>query len=218
MEEHNQNPLQNGVPVIIISIILFAGVFISFLSAKNRTGTIILPGGITYLGPTQTPSPSPASPAVVPTKAGQIIPIDPNTGWNTYTGKVFPYTFSYPASLSLGWFPNDPYDGVTIFYGNTDSQSNLFVRIEKLTSSPREHATTWWKQYNWKGVKNVIEFTNSKGLKGFRATYISTDGTTPYDHVFFAVPDRKDLIVWISGKLFTKDVFDTLIDSVEWKK
>ena len=182
---------------IILSLVLFAGVFFAFSSAKNRTGRIILPGGVTYLGPTPT-----------------------SITWATYTGKVFPYSFSHPSSLSLGFFPNDPTDGVTLFLDNTDPGANLFFRVEVCKGSPCEaktYANDWWKEYNWKSVKQITEFTNSNGLKGFRATYIAQDNTTPYDHVFFEVPDSPDKIIWISGKLFTKEIFDKLVDSVEWK-
>lgn len=182
----------------IVSLILFSGVFVSFQKAKNRPGEIVLPGGITYLGPSPT-----------------------HTQLKTLIGQMYPYSFTYPANLSLGFFPNDPTDGVTIFKDGTDAGANLFFRVEPCKESPceaREHASSWWKQYNWKGLKTLTDFTNSTGLKGYRAVYIATDGTTPYEHVFFEIPNIDDKIIWISGKLFTKEVFDKLVDSMEWKK
>ena len=80
-----------------------------------------------------------------------------------------------------------------------------------------EYAGDWWKEYNWKGVASVSAFTNSKGLKGYRAKYLNDQNTTSYDHIFFEVPGRKDLIIWLSGKLFSQPDFDKLIDSVAWE-
>lgn len=186
------------LPTFIVSLVLCVAVFIAFQSAKTRQGTVVLPGGITYLGPTPTP------------------PTSPNSPTSSYTGKLYPYSFSYPSSFSLGWFPNDPYDAVTAFLPNTDSNKNIFFRVEKLSGTAIDYANNWWKNYTWKGVSSVTAFTNSKGLKGYRAKYLDTTDKTPYDHVFFEVPGRTDLIMWISGKLFTKDVFDKLVDSVSW--
>ena len=184
-------------PVVAVAGFLFAFVLISFEIAKHGPGQTVLPGGITYLGPTPTP---------------QSIP------WNTYTGKTYPYSFSYPSSFSLGWFPNDPYDAVTAFITGTNSSNNIFFRVEKLNGDPKMYVENWWKQYSWKGVGSVTQFTNGKGLTGYRAKYLDSTGNTPYDNVFFAVPGKSDRIIWISGRLFTQSDFDKLIDSVAWNK
>jgi len=184
------------VPALAVTLVLCIGVFLAYQSAKSRTSTVVLPGGITYLGPTPTTT---------------------QTSLAQYKGKLYPFSFSYPSSFSLGWFPNDPYDAVTAFLPHTDSNKNVFFRVEKLNRTPLEYAQTWWKQYTWKGVSTVTALTNSNGLKGYRAKYLDQSDKTPYDHVFFEVPGRTDLIIWISGKLFTPDVFDRLVDSVSWK-
>lgn len=215
---------------VIIGVLLLFLVVGAFFSAKNRTGTIVLPGGITYLGPTPTKKIE---------KSKQIIegkiPIPADTKWAEKKGAIFPYSFSYPESLSLGIFPNDPHDAVTIFYDGTDSNANIFFRVENLTTLKKtqyvgkteEYANHWWKDYGWKGVTSVSEFTNDNGLKGYRAAYINDQNKTPYDHVFFEIPaspnanqggpDRNDLIIWLSGKLFSKEDFDKLVESVDWK-
>lgn len=208
---------------VLISIVLIAGVFLSFLNATKNQGDIVLPAGGTYLGP----SPTTGQPKVRFLELeARIIPVPTDATWGTNEGKIFPYAFSYPKTLSLGVFPNDPYDGVTIFYGNTKPEENLFFRVENLTTlnkqeyigKPMEYANDWYKEYRWKGVASVTAFTNSKGLKGYRAKYLDDTEKTPYDHVFFEVPNNNNLIIWISGKLFTKEIFDKLVDSVEWKK
>lgn len=190
-------------PALGVGILLLISVFAVFEFSKPRASQIILPGGITYLGP------SPSTPSTHSSPSSQT--------WSTQTGKIFPYSFSYPSSLSLGVFPNDPTDGVTLFQKGTEASANLFFRVEKLDGKPMEHAQNWWKQYAWNGVESVTAFTNSKGLKGYRAKYLDATGNTPYDHVFFEIPDHKDLMIWLSGKLFSQEVFDTIVDSVDWK-
>ncbi len=200
------------LPAIIVSIILFGGVLWAFQSARNRQGSVVLPGGITYIGPTP-------SPAEVP------LPIATDMKWTERKGTIFPYTFQYPESLSLGIFPSDPYDSVTVFYDGTEANTNIFLRVEDLTKlnkkhyigKPEEYARNWWKDYNWKGVESVTAFTNSNGLKGYRAKYLNEKNETPYDHVFFEIPGKEDIIIWLSGRLFTSADFDRLVDSVSWK-
>ncbi len=208
------------LPVVIVSILLFAGVLWSYQSTKNRSPHIVLPGGITYLGP--SPSSTPASRPSIPDAR---IPIPDNTKWIERKGVIFPYSFTYPDALSLGVFPSDPYDSITVFYDGTDANKNIFFRVEDLNKlnkkefigKPMEYAQTWWKDYAWKGVSNVTKFTNVKGLKGYRAKYIDNTDQTPYDHVFFEVPGRSDLIIWVNGKLFVPEIFDRIVDSVSWR-
>lgn len=213
----------NHLPIVIlISVILFAGVFWSYQSARNRQGAIVIPGGITYLGPTPTNTGTTPSPPVSPLTAR--IPVSPEASWSEFQGKTYPYAFAYPATLSLGVFPGDPYDSVTVFYGNTDANTNIFFRVDNLTKlnktayigKPRDYANTWWKDYAWSGVKSVTDFTNAKGLKGYRATYIDGKNETPYDHVFFEIPGKSDLMIWISGRLFEPAIFDRIVHSVSW--
>ncbi len=199
-------------------VILMGLTIVSYQYAKGRSGTVVLPGGITYLGPTPTQVPPPTS---------DKITIDPNVSWNTQKGKIYPYEFSYPSSLSLGVFPDDPHDAVTIFWGNTNAQENLLFRIEDLSKTPdmvqyigkskKAYAEIWWKQYNWKGVSSITQFTNSKGLKGYRAKYVDNNGDTPFDNIFFEVPGRPELVIWMASRLLPSTVFDKIIDSVTWK-
>lgn len=210
-----------GILAIIVSALLFIGVFIAFQSSKSRPGTIVLPGGITYLGPTPTTQ---ATDANSPVTGGKI-PIAQDAKWVTRKGTMFPYSFSYPETLSLGVFPDDPYDAITIFYPGTDANANIFFRVEDLNrlnkkqyiGKPLQYAGIWWKDYRWKGVASVTAFTNSNGLNGYRAKYLNNQEQTPYDHVFFEVPGTPDLIIWLSGNIFTPEVFDDIVDSVAWK-
>jgi hypothetical protein len=224
MENESDTPAPKILlPALLISLVLFGGVYLAYQSAKSRQSRIILPGGITYLGP--TPTPIPLAPTSTPLNTSGVIPIPSGTKWSENKGKLYPYSFSYPSTLSLGWFPNDQYDSVTLFYGNTDANTNMFFRVDNLTAlhktayigKPMEYAKNWWKDYLWKNVATVTTFTNNHGLKGYRATYLDKSDKTPYDHVFFEVPGRTDLIIWISGRLFDTDTFNKLVDSVSWK-
>ncbi len=220
METEPDAPSNILFPALLISIVLLGIVYIAFQAAKARPDRIILPGGITYLGPSVTPTPAANS------STGNLdaILIPSNPTWATYKGKLFPYTFTYPSTLSLGWFPNDPYDAVTVFYGKTDANKNVFFRVDDLTKlhktaytgNVKGYAQSWWKDYSWKGISSITPFTNGKGLKGYRATYIDQSDKTPYDHVFFETPQRRDLIIWISGKIFPREMFDKIVDSVQW--
>src|SRR3989344_3894246 len=224
-EEEIQIPT-NGKNALIVAVVLFfiliSITYGAFRHAKSRTGTIVLPGGITYLGP------SPASDKGQPTSTpSEKIPVPTDVTWATQIGKKFPYSFLYPSSLSIGVFPGDPFDGVTVFWGNTNPQENIFLRVENLKESSesakytklqkKEYVSAWWKQYNWSGIGDIKEFTNSHGMKGYRAKYLDGSGVSPFENVFFEVPAHPELVIWMRGKLFPDDVFDKMLDSVAWK-
>jgi hypothetical protein len=215
--EPQQNP-RIIIPALAISGVLFLLVISAFITTKNRQSTIVLPGGVTYLGPTPTG-------VVKKNPTGATIPVPENATWAERKGKIYPFSFSYPTVLSLGEFPNDPFDAVTVFYEGTDANANIFLRIEdmaKQTRSPKAttlqaYATDWWRDYSWKGVHAVTPLTTAKGLSGFRATYVDTQGNTPYDHVFLQVPGKANLVIWVSGRLFAPDIFNRLVDSIRWE-
>ena len=217
MEEETTMSLRQlsatGIIAIAIVVLLTAATILSFWYAKGRPGSIVIPAGNTYLGPSTTSAPPPPQ--------TDQIQVPPNDAVAIQTGKVFPFSFSYPKTLSLGVFPGDPFDSVTIFWGNTNPQENLLFRVESLKDIPAvraylnkpkiEYARDWWKQYNWKGVDSVVQFTNAKGLIGYRAKYKDASGNTPFDHVFFEVPDRPELVIWMSGKLLDQATFDKIV-------
>ncbi len=190
-------------------LVLTGIVLLAYQYSQPRGGSIVLPGGITYLGP---------SPTLPPTPGKISVPAD--TKWQTQSGKKYPYSFLYPTSLSLGFFSGDPFDAVTIFWGDTNPQENLLLRVETLKNpkkSKKDYVLDWWKDYAWKGVSDIAEFKNSKGLTGYRAKYLDASGSSPFDHIFFEVPNRPELLIWMSGKMLEQGVFDKIVDSVEWK-
>ncbi len=206
------------IPALAVSGVLFLAVILAFVTTKNRQGTIVLPGGVTYLGPTPTE-------VVKKNTPGAPIPVPEDAAWAERKGKTYPYSFSYPAVLSLGEFPNDPFDAVTVFHDGTDANTNIFFRVDNLTrlnksgyrGNAEQYAKDWWKDYSWNGVASVTPFTNKSGLTGYRAKYRNDQNAVPYDHIFFAVPNNPELVIWMSGRLFEPSVFDRMVDSVSWK-
>ncbi|MBI4065030.1 hypothetical protein HY409_01505 [Candidatus Gottesmanbacteria bacterium] len=219
------------LPVAVIIVIVLTSISVlAYISAKNRTPTIVLPGGITYLGPSEA-APTQNSKLktqneIQPIQSGKI-PIPPDAKWSTQTGRKYPYSFLYPSTLPLGVFPNDPYDAVGIFWNNQDASANLLLRMEDLNQikegkefvakSKKEYANIWWKQYGYKSVASIEKFTNRNGLTGYRAKYMSDKGQTPYDNVFFEVPNRPELVIWMASGLLSQSVFDRIVDSLSWK-
>ena len=209
--------------VVSTFVVLTGIVLLAYLYSRPRVGTVVLPGGITYLGPTESATPVSRVKRQV---SSEKISVPTDSALATQTGKKYPYSFLYPSSLSLGVFPNDPFDAVTIFWGDTNPQENLLLRVENINvckESPCKAARTllayvfdWWKDYTWKGVADISEFTNSKGLKGYRAKYLDSSGSSPFDHIFLEVPGRPELIIWMSGKMLEQGVFDKIVDSVTW--
>lgn len=209
---------QTLVIAAVAFVILMTATFLAYEHAKGRQGGLVFPAGVTYLGPTPTQAPLPTS---------DRITVPPDATWNTQKGTIYPYEFLYPSTLTLGVFPGDPFDSVTIFWGNSNPQENLLLRVEDLNKIPdmkqyistskKEYAQIWWKQYSWKGVASVDAFTNSKGMKGFRAKYVDSQGKTPSDNIFFEVPGRPDLVIWMSSRLLDPTILGKIVDSLSWK-
>lgn len=193
----------------IAFIVLVSATYLSYRHTKSRTPQIVLPGGISYLGPTPKQMQS------------EKIPVPVDASWAPWKGQRYPYSFSYPSNLSLGFFPNDPFDAVTIFWGDTNPQENLLLRVETLSagqSNKRAYVENWWKQYTYAGVASVEDFTTSQGLKAYRARYKDQTGSVPYEQVFLEVPGKPDLLIWMSQKLLEKPIFDRIVDSFIWGK
>lgn len=232
MESH---PSKSSVTqTILVALVLFAilvtSVFVAYEWSKKRSATVVLPGGITYLGPSSTPTaitnqPSNQNQHQSPTTV--TIPADAQ--WIEHKGSIYPYSFLYPSTLRIGVFPGDPFDSVTFFLENISTGNELFLRVENLETTPEakqyaklpkiEYVKNWWKQYNsWKGIGAIEPFTNSKGLKGFKVKYVDQNGQTPMQHVFLEVPNKPTYIIWMANKYFSDDIFNRIVDSVQWKQ
>lgn len=231
-EEHiSPKEIQRGLFLAFVAFMLLSSaVYLSYRHTKSRTPQIILPGGVTYLGP---PKENPAPPKnTEPTQESSNstgkIPVPDNASWSTWKGQKYPYSFSYPTSLSLGFFPNDPFDAVTIFWQNTNASENLLIRVEDLSQnndskqyvnkSKREYIDYWWKQYAYTGIQSVKEFTTTTGFKGYRAEFTTQSGNPTPEQIFLEIPSKPNLVVWMNQKLLNLPVFDKIVNSFLWKE
>lgn len=191
-----------GVGSLVVAGILVLVIFIAHNFTKIREGQIVLPAGGTYLGPSPTPA-----------------------AWKEMKGTIYPFTLSVPETLSLTTFPEDPYD---IYALAENPSSNVLIGVEDLNKvesrkpfvkkSKKEYVETfWWKQFNLAGVEKIEDFTNEKGLQGYKVKFKTSSGLSPYDDVFFEVPDKPNLIIHLSNMTLSTDVFEKIVESVGWE-
>ena len=187
-----------AVAITVVGIIL---VLVHYQQISGRQGTIIIPAGNTYLGPTPTQAPD----------SGQ---------WQTVKGHIYPYTMSVPGSIALTTFPNDPYDMYAI--SGRNPESNVLIGIDT-KADPSEtksaYIQSWRKQFSiLTGVKSIDPFTNSKGLKGYKVKFLNAGGEAPGLDIFFEVPDKPQYVIHLSSGTLDPAVFDKIVDSVGWEK
>jgi len=146
-----------------------------------------------------------------------------DTPWISYTGLIYPYTFSYPGNLSLEIF-SDPPDSVGISWGNLDPKLNILLDVQSIKkNSPQyagqtlEYVRNWWKFYSGlKGISTVDRFVNANGLVGYKAIYINKNDQTPNVDVFFEIPKNPDLLVHLANGILDPEIFDRIVDSVKY--
>lgn len=199
--------------VIILGIVVYS----AYSYSQKKTGGIALPGGTTYLGQNPTPNQPPTAPL--------RFTADTSVSWTVFKGKIYPYSFSYPATLPLVVFPANKYDAVAIEWGNIPPQVNLLLSIEPVAEKnpkyiglpKKEFVNDWYKFFSGlKGVSKIDLFTNTNGLKGYKAIYINNSGATPNVDVFFEVPNRSDLMIHIANGIIDPQLFDRIVDSIKW--
>ncbi len=238
--ENEMPQIKNTAMVAVgISLIVLLLIILEHNLAFQGHGTIVLPAGGTYLGPTTSPadtvtlapSPVPSGAASKPapdgtytTAAGKFA-VTKDAAWVTVRGNKYPYAFSAPKTLKLVPLSQNQYDIYAISWNNQPADQNVLVGVDDLsakdslkqyiTTSKRAYVESWWKQFGLTGVASITEFTNSRGLHGYRAKYINSAGQSPNDDVFFEVSDPKYVIHLASGVL-DASVFNPLIDSVAW--
>jgi hypothetical protein len=209
--------------LIIASIMSAIGV-IAIIFFHNmsfqKNSTIVLPAGGTYLG--STPG------TTIPTPLTTIQTSDSKNGMVTIKGRIYPYTFEAPDSLKFVTFPNDPYDIYALVIDNKPADQNVLIGVDDLkktqelktyiTGDKRVYVENWWKQFGGlTGVSTITPFTNSQGLKGYRAVFINSSGQTPTVDVFFETPNPEHVIHLANGPL-PKTTFEAIVDSVAWEK
>jgi hypothetical protein len=248
MDNENEGELPNikntGMVAAGISIAVISFIVLQHNLAFRKNGTVVIPAGGSYLGPTVSPIQTPAQITVAPTPvptgtaskptangnfttAAGKFGVTKDATWVTLKGNKYPYSFSAPKALSLVPLSQDQYDIYAISWNNQPADQNVLIGVDNLSTkdslkqyiatSKRGYVENWWKQFGLKGVASITEFTNSKGLKGYRAKYINGAGQAPNDDVFLEATDPQYVIHVASGVL-DASVFDPLVDSVAWKK
>lgn len=222
--DNNQANFPKLTIIIVAGIIILSlSVLAAFRYSQKQSGNIILPGGVTYLGPSPTVNPSPtiAQPPTAPIR----FTAETNTTWNTYLGKIYPYSFSYPSSLPLVVFPNDSMDSVAIAWGNIPPQQNILLNVEQVDKrdpsyglKPKiEYVENWYKFFSGlKGVAKIEKFTNSSGLKGYKAYYLNYANTSPNIDIFFEIPQEPKLMIHVANGILDPSIFERLINSLKW--
>ncbi|MBM3283992.1 hypothetical protein FJY90_07180 [Candidatus Gottesmanbacteria bacterium] len=208
-----------AVATILGILILGAAVYAAYRYSQSQAGNIILPGGVTYLGP------SPQATGVQPPTAPQRFTAASDVAWNTYSSKQYPYSFSYPSTLPLVVFPGDILDSVAIAWGNIPPQTNLLINMEfidkrdasYLPKAKIEYVKNWYKFFSGlKGVAKVEPFTNTNGLRGYKASYVNYAGTAPNTDVFFEVPGQPKYLIHMANGILDPVIFDRIVDSLKW--
>ncbi len=193
---------------VVITVIGIVLVIINYRQISGRQGTIVIPAGNTYLGPTPTQAPGTAA-------------------WQTVKGHIYPYTLSVPGTITLTTFPNDPYDMYAL--GGNDPSSNVLIGVDDLSKNADRNAyinqpktvyiNQWWKQFSvLTGVKRIDPFTNSKGLKGYKVKFLATGGESPSLDIFFEVAAAPQYVIHLSNGQLDAAVFDRIVDSVGWEQ
>ncbi len=204
-------------------ILLSGALAISYKYSQKQSSNIILPGGVTYLGPSVTGEPTiPPTPTSMPKFTA-----DKDVKWKIQSGKIYPYSFAYPSTLVLVVFPNDINDSIAISFNDRPAQQNVLINMEfidkrdpKLISEAKlDYVKNYYKFFSGlKGVQNVEVFTNSTGLKGYRAVYINTANQTPNTDVFLEIPGDPTKMIHMANGDLEPAIFDKIADSMRWKK
>lgn len=200
-----------GITAVLTSLVVW-----TWMDAAGKTGTIVIPAGNTYLGP-NTPMPQNT---VQPSNGGEFT-TSPETPWHEIRGAKYPYVMSVPTTLALIQPAGDnPYDLYEISWGSYDPASTVLVGVDYKVDQKEakiDYVRRWWTQFSGlKGTASIDPFTNSKGLKGYKAKYINSAGETPNLDVFFEVPEHPELIIHLANGILNPAVFDKIVDSVRW--
>lgn len=206
-------------------LILLGVVFLAYLYSRPRGGAIVLPGGVTYLGP--SPTAKAQSSNVKTQNEQQRFTAETDEVWTTVKSTKYGYTFSVPETLTIEPFLTEEFDAYAINWNNVAPEANVLIGIENLSNdekkavfvqkSKKEYIESYWaKQYNLTGIKTLELFTNTKGLKGYKVKFQTADGVSPFDDVFFEVPKRPNLVIHLSNAILDPAVFEKIVESVEW--
>lgn len=225
--ESNASYIKVAVIAGIITLILTVFVLIHYVQISKRPGTLVIPAGNTYLGPNapnqNTQQPAPATTSNMFTAAADI-------PWHEVKGNIYPYVISVPTTLTLvAPKGSNAFDIYAIVWGGYDTNSTVLIGIDNLKNNPNTKAyisgpkfayvNAWWHQFGGlKSVASIDEFTNGKGLKGYKAKYVNAAGETPNLDVFFEVPGHPEYMIHLASGILDPALFAQIIDRVSWEK
>lgn len=196
-------------------LILIGATYSAYRYSQNRIGNIILPGGVTYLGP----SPKDEKPVNITssTPSQKGFSADSNVSWKTQAGKKYQFSFSYPETLPLAVFQNDPDDTIAIVWEKIPAQENIFVSVENIQKTEKDKFIKNWytNSAQLTSLVNVQPFSNVNGLKGYKAVYKNKAGLEEI-HVFFETSQKPQLLLHFHQAILPSDIFSRLLDSVRW--
>ncbi|KKS97775.1 MAG: hypothetical protein UV73_C0005G0052 [Candidatus Gottesmanbacteria bacterium GW2011_GWA2_43_14] len=214
----NKDIVKIAVMTAGAAVILGGSLYAAYRYSLAKQGDIVLPGGTTYLGATPTGRVQPSTPPLRFTA-------DATVPYKEHSGAIYPFSFSFPETLPLVVFTNDPTDSVAIAWGNIPPQQNILLNMElieirekTMVNKPKqEYVENWWKYFSGlKNVASVVPFTNIFGLKGYKASYVNYANTAPNVDVFFEVPGRNDLMIHMANGILDAAIFDRIVDSLKW--
>lgn len=213
--------------IIIGVLILGVSIYVAYRNSQSRAGNIIIPAGTTYLGPTLTSAPS----TPIPTKDSQP-PTAPlrfsaasDVTWRTQSGRIYPYSISFPTTLPLTIFPDDETDSVAISWGNIPPQKNILLNIEFIDKrdpgflgKPKvDYVKNWYKFFSGlKGVDKVEPLTNASGMHGYKASYINYASISPNVDIFFEIPGTDNMMIHMANGVLDPAIFNKIVESLKW--
>jgi hypothetical protein len=218
LEGQEKNLIRVGIIAIVIVVFLMVTVFTWNSWTQKRKGEVVMHSGVSYLGPTQA--------AAASTNSGKFTaPADTPT--KIIKGQEYQYTITIPETLELVRLGENPYDIWAVKYANINPSSAVLIGVDNLQTNEKlktyvnqpkiAYVENWWRQFGGlTGVSSITPFTNSKGLKGYKAKYTTGSGPSPNEDIFFEVPGKKNLVIHLSNGVLDQAVFDKIVDSVSW--
>ncbi len=217
MTTQKNNLALASVGVLALFLLIVGGAYL-WVSNKNKGG-VVFPAGVNYLGPQTTTNLTPV-PTLDLTQIGQ------SGKWLQSSGKIYKYTFIYPAELQVTAFINDPTDKIAWLTGITPPQQNVVFNVETMSNLGAQYegkagdfAQNFWRKFNGlAGAKNFAPFKNAKGLEGYKVEYVDKSGKTVNTNYFFPVPSDSNHVLQVINGILPADIFDKIVNGVEFKK